>query len=473
MSTQHYDVAVIGAGFSGLAAAVRLAYFGRKVVVLERHSVWGGLNSFYKKGGHHFDTGLHAVTNYLRPGYRGARIPMQRICRQLRITPEELGLEPQTFSEVVHAGHRLRFTNDLSVLTEEVRRAFPASIDDFVRLAAACERYPEFTTDTPRQSGRAFLAEFLRDPVLIDLLMLPISFYGSAEEDDIDREQLVILFNSIFREGFSRPRRGVRQLLDLLRTRLEAHGAEVRRRAGVNRIVVENGTVKRLELEDGGAVTADVVISSAGLVETMRLRDDLPADTHASAVGALGFVESLWVLDRSPASLGHESCVTFFNLADTLSWRAPRTENVDLRSGVVCCPSNYAHAEPLEEYHVRATHLARPSFWLSAPEKEYLAEKAAAIERSRAVVGGVMGADFSRHVTFTDAFTPRTVKHYTAKENGAIYGSPNKVKTGRTDVDNLFLCGTDQGLAGIVGAMLSGITVANAYGLGASQGAEP
>ncbi|MCK6544830.1 NAD(P)/FAD-dependent oxidoreductase [Myxococcota bacterium] len=466
---KHYDVAVIGAGFSGLAAAVRLAYFGKKVVVLERHSVWGGLNSFYKRGGHHFDTGLHAVTNYLKPGYRGPRIPMQRLCRQLRISPDELGLEPQTFSEVVHAGHRLRFTNDLAVLTEEVRRSFPASIDDFVRLSAACERYPDFATETPRQSGRAFLAEYLRDPVLIDLLMLPISFYGSAEEDDIDREQLVILFNSIFREGFSRPRRGVRQLLDLLLARLETNGAELRRRAGVNRIVVEDGRVKRLELEDGDAIGADVVISSAGLVETMRLRDDLPPETHAASIGALGFVESLWVLDRSPASLGHEACVTFFNLGETLAWRAP-SEPVDFRSGVVCCPSNYAHAEPIEEQHVRATHLARPSFWMSAPEDEYVAEKARTVERSRSVVGGVMGADFSPHVTFTDAFTPRTVKYYTGKENGAIYGSPDKRKTGRTDVANLFLCGTDQGLAGIVGSMLSGITIANAHGLGAAGG---
>jgi hypothetical protein len=46
-----------------------------------------------------------------------------------------------------------------------------------------------------------------------------------------------------------------------------------------------------------------------------------------------------------------------------------------------------------------------------------------------------------------------------------VYGSPLKNKSGRTHLDNLFLCGTDQGFLGIVGAMLSGITIANLYGL--------
>jgi hypothetical protein len=33
-------------------------------------------------------------------------------------------------------------------------------------------------------------------------------------------------------------------------------------------------------------------------------------------------------------------------------------------------------------------------------------------------------------------------------------------------VENLYLCGTDQGFLGIVGSMLSGITIANRYLLG-------
>ena len=38
-----------------------------------------------------------------------------------------------------------------------------------------------------------------------------------------------------------------------------------------------------------------------------------------------------------------------------------------------------------------------------------------------------------------------------------------KVKDGRTNYDNLFLAGTDQGFLGIVGSMLSGVTIINQH----------
>ena len=41
----RYDTVIIGAGLSGLAAGIRLAYFDRSVCVLERHTTGGGLNS--------------------------------------------------------------------------------------------------------------------------------------------------------------------------------------------------------------------------------------------------------------------------------------------------------------------------------------------------------------------------------------------------------------------------------------------
>ena len=61
----------------------------------------------------------------------------------------------------------------------------------------------------------------------------------------------------------------------------------------------------------------------------------------------------------------------------------------------------------------------------------------------------------------TDMFTPRTVEKFTGHLGGAIYGSPLKHRDGRTELSNVYLCGTDQGFLGIIGAMLSGISMAN------------
>ena len=66
-------------------------------------------------------------------------------------------------------------------------------------------------------------------------------------------------------------------------------------------------------------------------------------------------------------------------------------------------------------------------------------------------------------MSYVDTFTPTTVKRFTFHERGAIYGGPEKVKDGRTHLDNLYLCGTDQGYLGIIGAILSGISMANMH----------
>ena len=63
----------------------------------------------------------------------------------------------------------------------------------------------------------------------------------------------------------------------------------------------------------------------------------------------------------------------------------------------------------------------------------------------------------------TDIFTPRTITRYTGHLRGSIYGAPEKIRDGHTHLQNLYLCGTDQGLLGIIGAMLSGISMANLH----------
>ncbi|MCB1106425.1 MAG: phytoene dehydrogenase, partial [Cephaloticoccus sp.] len=64
-------------------------------------------------------------------------------------------------------------------------------------------------------------------------------------------------------------------------------------------------------------------------------------------------------------------------------------------------------------------------------------------------------------IVATDMFSPRTITKFTGHVNGAIYGAPDKIRDGRTPLANLYLCGTDQGFLGIIGAMLSGISMAN------------
>ena len=59
-----YDAIIIGSGLSGLAAGIRLAMFNKKVCILEKHTVLGGLNSFYVRKNRTFDVGFNFQSHW-------------------------------------------------------------------------------------------------------------------------------------------------------------------------------------------------------------------------------------------------------------------------------------------------------------------------------------------------------------------------------------------------------------------------
>ena len=80
---------------------------------------------------------------------------------------------------------------------------------------------------------------------------------------------------------------------------------------------------------------------------------------------------------------------------------------------------------------------------------------------ARRFIPTVSDATLTEATITTDMFTPRTITKFTGHIGGAIYGAPVKHRQGRTPLENVYLCGTDQGFLGIIGAMLSGISMAN------------
>lgn len=221
----HYDVAIIGAGMSGLAAGIRLAHFGKKVCIFERHNAVGGLNSFYSIAGRKFDVGLHAMTNFVRPGVKGT--PLGKLLRQLRIDRDEFALCEQKQSRIAFGPRgecSLRFTNDFAVFESEVVAAFPAQADGFRRLVTAVRTFDDVSLDAAPMSAREAVHRHVSDPLLEDMLFCPLMYYGSATERDMEFGQFVIMFKALFLEGFARPFEGVRVVLRVLLEKYRAAG---------------------------------------------------------------------------------------------------------------------------------------------------------------------------------------------------------------------------------------------------------
>ena len=343
-------------------------------------------------------------------------------------------------------------------------RDFPDQKDNLRSLVAQLADYDDLDDELFYRSTREFLAGTITDPLLREMILCPIMWYGNARERDMDFGQFCIMFRSIFLEGFARPLAGVRLILRNLVRRFRSLGGELRLRSGVERIQIEGGRAVGVVLDNGEQLEARNVLSSAGIVETMRLSGESPETTPPR--GQMSFIETISVLDRLPQQLGHEQTIVFFNDSDTFHWQRPQDDLCDVRSGVICSPNNFLYeGEVLPDGVMRVTLMADYDRWCQLPEDEYRLAKLHWYDRTLESATRFV-IDYRHHVIDTDMFTPRTIHRYTWHDNGAVYGAPDKRLDGRTKYEHLYICGTDQGYVGIVGSILSGILVSNRHLLG-------
>ena len=459
-----YDAIVIGAGMSGLAAGIRLAMFDKKVVIIEKHSIPGGLNSYYQrrnfdKGGiRQFDVGLHALTNFIKKGEKGK--PFSKLLKQLRLSYDDFKLCPQTHSKILFPTHELKFSNDFELLQTEVQEKFPAEIDNFNKLVDEVKAFNELDLNIGYSSSRETLKKFIKDELLTEMILCPLLIYGSAWEDDMDFAQFVIMFKSLYFEGFSRPQGGVRTIISLLVNRLLEVGGEIRFKTAVSEIMTD-GEGKAIGVMAGNEeFRAPIILSSIGYPETVKLTAKLEVRPR---VGAMTFLESIFVFDKKIPLEQNNSTIVFYNNAPKYSYR-PATNYFDSTSAVVCFPDNYETDVRVGEGTVRITYMANYEQWCSLPRTQY-DEMKNQVSASALELVKKLNPQYDGNLLFKDIFSPTTIERYTWHLNGTVYGSIDKTRDGRTPVKNLFIIGTDQGFLGIVGSMLSGISMANLHGL--------
>lgn len=471
-----YECIIIGAGLSGLAAGIRLAHFGKKVCICEQHSKTGGLNSWYTKTGVEIDSGLHAMTNFAAPDDPNS-LPMKKLLRQLRIPYEALELREQNSSAIAFPGKTLNFSNDFEMLRSEVAKNFLSEIDRFDKLDQLIREYDGLDVNSPYVSARQILQEKIKDPMLIEMLCCPLMYYGSAVEGDIDFAQFTIMYKSIFHEGFCRPASGIKKLLNILEQRFVDCGGEIVNakknqvipevalalNCEISKIKLQDGSVASVELKDGCILETEKILSSAGYAETLHLVDEQAG--NEAPRGNLSFVETVALLDLRLKDTGHDSTIVFFNDSERFSYARP-DQAFDCRSGVVCCPDNFQFegGDNLPYPQIRVTMLANHQQWFKMDKTAYGRRKEEVTEMALKIAADYTSCrDIGNYVKLTDVFTPGTVRRFTGHFNGAVYGSPAKQKTGKSQYKNLFLCGTDQGFLGITGSMLSGISMANMH----------
>jgi phytoene desaturase len=276
---------VIGSGFGGLAAAVRLGARGYRVTVLEKLDAAGGRAYVHRQDGFTFDAGPTIVTApFLFE-------ELWALCG--RRLADDVDLRP------VSPFYRIRFddgavfdyTGDADAMRAEIAKFRPADVAGYERFMAVSEAIfrvgfeklghvafdswtdmarivPEMMRLQSYRSVSGLVGKYIKDPRLrVALSFHPLLIGGNPFSASSIYSLIAFLER---RWGVHFAMGGTGRIVQGLVGLIEGQGNVVRYGAEVGAITVEGGAATGVRLADGEEIPADIVVSNADSAWTYR-----------------------------------------------------------------------------------------------------------------------------------------------------------------------------------------------------------
>ncbi len=304
---------VIGAGFGGLALAIRLQAGGHDVTLLEKRDKPGGRAYVYEDGGYVFDAGPTVITDpsALEELFAVAGRPMSDYVDLLPVSP--------FYRLEWESGYAFDYVNDQAELDRQIGRKSPADVEGYRRFldyskAVFEEGYlklgavpflhfrdmvragPQLARLQAWRSVYSIVSRFIRDEELRQAFSFHSLLVGG---NPFATSSIYALIHALEREwGVWFPKGGTGALVAGMVRLFTDLGGTVRLNAEVDRIETANGRVTAVATRDGWRMDVEGVASNADVMHTYRhlLRDDRGARKTAASLARKRFSMSLFVV---------------------------------------------------------------------------------------------------------------------------------------------------------------------------------
>jgi len=507
-ATEKYDVIIVGAGIGGLTAGGLLAKRGKKVLVLDKHSVPGGNATVFNRRDYQFEVGVHYLGGC---GEHGPIRAMLEACGVSDVEFEEM--DPQGFDVFRFPDFEFRMPKGLEQYRERLLEAFPEErkgIERYCKLARQLSRVFRSRGSLPKAAGASLLAPMVgrwMNKTLEEFLdsctqneQLRAVLVGQSGDYGLPASRSSVILNVAcalyYLGGAYVPKGGGQVMADALADAIEDAGGKVLLMAPVDRIVVEDGRVRGVEFENKHVgrhrVDAATVISNADLKNTVL---HLVGEEHVSKRTAKRVKEYEMAPALGTVYLGLKTDVGALGLSKSNYWIYPTYDSevayrealegrfseqppcyVSLAS--LKDPTN-RHLAPAGKSNVQLITVApsQPEAWGVTEEEfadgsyrrnpRYREAKERFAERLLRTAVDVL-PDIANQIDYLEVASPLTQSRYTGSTGGTSYGiagTPDQFMMNRaptkTEIPGLFLCGAScRAGHGVQNAMISGVMAA-------------
>lgn len=494
-----WDAIVIGSGMGGLACAAALAKRKRRVLVLEQHSIAGGLTQTFRRQDWEFAPGVHYIAGVgPQPGPEGQ---FGRLLSWLTDGSLRFAAGANPYDIVRLPGFEFGIAHPEQAYRDALEARFPQQRAGIARWFDACgearrSAYTLFAlrgmpswmawglrllrgAEALRWSERTLADELGRidDPALRAVLGARWADYGAVPTQAPFVEHALV--THAYDGGSYYPVGGSAQFARQLVPQIEAAGGALRLGCDVYRIVVEGGRASAVEYRHGGQTQREQarhVVSAIGVANTA---DCLGADV------AVEWQRSIRALAPGVAHIslfvGFEGDITAAGASSANHWIFEGTDIGQLWRQPVDeeAPGMFVSFPSLKDpactggptaevVAVVADSVFAP--WIGGADgerpEEYVALKCWIEDR--------LLTQFLRHfpalrplVRFHELSTPVTQRHFVRSLQGSMYGiemSAERLATPalqiRTPVPGLLLAGQDVMGPGVPAASMSGLLAA-------------
>lgn len=269
---------VIGSGFGGLAAAIRLGARGYRVTILEKLDAPGGRAYVYRQDGFTFDAGPTIITApYLFE-------ELWALCGRRMAEDVQLRRVDPFYEIRFDDGTVFSASADFERMRSEVARFEPDDVAGFERFMRDSEKiYDTAFTELADQPFHAFTTMLRALPDMLRLdghrrVFAKVSSYFRNEKlrvafsfhplliggNPMTTTAYYCLVGHLERlHGVHHAIGGTGEIVKALVRLIQGQGGRLRYQATVEQILVENGRATGVRLAGGEQLTADIVISNA------------------------------------------------------------------------------------------------------------------------------------------------------------------------------------------------------------------